>query len=240
MPRVRPLLLALLLLPACVRIEAGDACDNDFDDDDDGRIDCADESCAFSVSCNDCGNGRTDPGEGCDDGNDIDGDGCDGRCRNESCGDGVKDDDEECDDGNDVGGDGCQDCRRGTCGDSILEPDEVCDDGGVDDGDGCSSSCTAEFERCDPEIIPFLQCSDGNLDSGDGCSSTCLFEFCGDAIVQPSRGERCDDQAPGASAVGCSNCQIPVCGNGLFEGLEQCDDRNTVDGDGCSSECRVE
>ena len=62
----------------------------------------------------------------------------------------------------------------------------------------------------------------------------------GDGIVQPTRGERCDDQAPGASAVGCLGCQIPVCGNGIFEGNEQCDDRNTRDGDGCSAECRVE
>ena len=32
----------------------------------------------------------------------------------------------------------------------------------------------------------------------------------------------------------------PVCGNGIVESGEQCDDGNTVDGDGCSSTCTIE
>ena len=32
----------------------------------------------------------------------------------------------------------------------------------------------------------------------------------------------------------------PVCGNGSVEATEQCDDGNTLDGDGCSSTCRIE
>ena len=32
----------------------------------------------------------------------------------------------------------------------------------------------------------------------------------------------------------------PVCGNGSLEAGEQCDDGNTLDGDGCSSSCRTE
>lgn len=32
----------------------------------------------------------------------------------------------------------------------------------------------------------------------------------------------------------------PVCGNGVIEGTEQCDDGNTVDGDGCSATCTTE
>lgn len=31
-----------------------------------------------------------------------------------------------------------------------------------------------------------------------------------------------------------------VCGNGAIEGAEQCDDGNTVDGDGCSASCALE
>ena len=30
-----------------------------------------------------------------------------------------------------------------------------------------------------------------------------------------------------------------VCGNGIVEGLEQCDDGDTVAGDGCSATCQV-
>ncbi|BDA49076.1 probable Sushi, von Willebrand factor type A, EGF and pentraxin pentraxin domain-containing protein at C-terminar half [Coccomyxa sp. Obi] len=33
---------------------------------------------------------------------------------------------------------------------------------------------------------------------------------------------------------------LSVCGNGLVEGQEQCDDGNTSDGDGCSAQCKVE
>ena len=29
------------------------------------------------------------------------------------------------------------------------------------------------------------------------------------------------------------------CGNGIVEGFEECDDRNNVDGDGCSSNCHI-
>lgn len=32
----------------------------------------------------------------------------------------------------------------------------------------------------------------------------------------------------------------PVCGNGIVEGCEQCDDGNTINGDGCSATCQIE
>jgi cysteine-rich repeat protein len=64
--------------------------------------------CRFNRSlCRRCGNGRVEPGEGCDDGNLVDGDGCSATCTDE-CGDGVVERGEECDDGNLVDGDGCE------------------------------------------------------------------------------------------------------------------------------------
>jgi cysteine-rich repeat protein len=33
---------------------------------------------------------------------------------------------------------------------------------------------------------------------------------------------------------------VSRCGDGLVAATEQCDDGNTVDGDGCSSDCRYE
>lgn len=38
----------------------------------------------------------------------------------------------------------------------------------------------------------------------------------------------------------CWDCiqPLPVCGNDVLEGVEQCDDGNTSDGDGCESDCR--
>jgi len=35
-----------------------------------------------------------------------------------------------------------------------------------------------------------------------------------------------------------TNCTVPRCGDGVFDAGEVCDDGNTTDGDGCSSDCR--
>lgn len=43
----------------------------------------------------------------------------------------------------------------------------------------------------------------------------------------------------GTIGFGTGACE-PVCGNGAFDGAEQCDDGNSVSGDGCTSACRVE
>jgi len=57
-----------------------------------------------------------DPGEECDDGNNINGDGCQADCTLPICGDGILDPGEQCDDGNNIDGDGCEaDC-------SLLPP----------------------------------------------------------------------------------------------------------------------
>src|SRR5262249_9379602 len=72
-----------------------------------------------------CGNGFVQPGEQCDDGNNISGDGCSADCLStEVCGNGVVDPQkgEQCDDGNAVDGDGCQhDCKLPRCGDGIVD-----------------------------------------------------------------------------------------------------------------------
>jgi cysteine-rich repeat protein len=60
-----------------------------------------------------CGNGRIDPGEACDDGNQVSGDGCRGDClKIELCGDGIIDQGEQCDDGNHNPADGCDTCKK--------------------------------------------------------------------------------------------------------------------------------
>lgn len=91
-----------------------------------------------------CGNGEDDPGEECDDGNDVDEDGCSSECVLEvvaGCGNGVVelDLDEACDDGNDFAWDGCEN-------DCTASPEEVvCDDlaplpsGGCDVDEGSAA-----------------------------------------------------------------------------------------------------
>ena len=64
-----------------------------------GSADCAPEQ---------CGDGRVQSGEACDDGNRTDTDTCTNRCTKAACGDGsLYEDLEKCDDGNSLSGDGC-------------------------------------------------------------------------------------------------------------------------------------
>ncbi|HEX2485197.1 MAG TPA: PQQ-dependent sugar dehydrogenase, partial [Myxococcota bacterium] len=85
-----------------------------------------------------CGNGRSDPGEQCDDGNATSGDGCDANCRLTGCGNGLVTSGEQCDDGNQTSGDGCDsNCKRTACGNGIVTSGEQCDDGNQTSGDGC-------------------------------------------------------------------------------------------------------
>jgi len=121
-----------------------------------------------------CGNSVIDPGETCDDGNNVSMDGCSNTCQTEAgytcitpgqlcelnCGNGVIDSGETCDDGNNVSTDGCSDtcqiepgyvcntpgqlCEL-SCGNSVIDPGETCDDGNNVSMDGCSTNCQTEL-----------------------------------------------------------------------------------------------
>ncbi len=69
-----------------------------------------------------CGNNTVDGGEDCDDGNTNDGDGCDSNCTVTACGNGILTGSEECDDGNVSDGDGCS----AVCGDTST-PENLAD-----------------------------------------------------------------------------------------------------------------
>ena len=96
-----------------------------------------------------CGNGTTQTGEECDDGNADSTDGCTTSCKLPACGDGFWQPgaQEECDDGNADSTDGCTSlCALPVCSDGFAQAGagESCDDGNLDGGDGCSSTCTNE------------------------------------------------------------------------------------------------
>ena len=244
-------------------VDDGEACDDGNTENGDG---CSD-ACVIEPTC---GDGNVDDGETCDDGNVEPGDGCDATCQTEpTCGDGNVDDGETCDDGNVVDGDGCDaTCQtEPTCGDGNVDDGETCDDGNVEPGDGCDATCNVETTCGDGEREDGEDCDDGNIDNGDGCDENCVFEpaVCGDGVLQ--MGETCDDGNV-AQADGCSpDCidEIPciiiddcdvgqicarsfcvdeappvVCGDGLIEGDEQCDDGNDVPGDLCDENCQIE
>jgi cysteine-rich repeat protein len=94
-----------------------------------------------------CGDGVTNRGEECDDGNMTEGDGCESDCTltRAVCGDNRVSSGEACDDGNLADGDGCDsNCTLTGCGNGVVTEGETCDDGNATNGDGCSSSCGLE------------------------------------------------------------------------------------------------
>ncbi|WP_375770547.1 lamin tail domain-containing protein [Archangium gephyra] len=111
-----------------------------------------------------CGNGRVEGKEQCDDGNAVDDDSCSNSCttvaRQPVCGNNEVEVGEACDDGNAVDGDGCQkDCSvtppdqevLARCGNGVREISEACDDGNTVNGDGCDNTCVPTLpaqEQC--------------------------------------------------------------------------------------------
>ncbi len=68
-------------------------------------------------------------------------------------------------------------------------------------------------------------CDDHNTSDGDGCNSTCTSIELG--YTCPTEGAPCVSNKKDDG----------VCGNGIIDGLERCDDSNTNGDDGCSADC---
>lgn len=99
------------------------------------------------------GNGKLDPNEVCDDGNNLSGDGCPVDC-SAPCGDGVLD-----------------------------PPTEVCDDGNTNDGDGCSSDCQTldSIFLVSPASVMFAASEGGTLPAST--TVTVRFAYRGDQAI---------------------------------------------------------
>lgn len=221
---------------------------------------CGDGKVCVAGNCvaGSCGDGQVTGDEQCDDGNATNGDGCDNDCTfscvtgdpakscasADSCvGDGTCDDaTHTCTAGQPAAdGTACgsgQICVSGACvaeqcGDGFVSGMEQCDFGaGNVAGSGCepdcSFSCTQNPDSCD----------DGNPCNG--------AESCG-SVVGPNGGNgmACaagvplnDGDACGANMIcKAGACVATMCGNGVVEPGEQCDDGNPTDGDGCDTDC---
>jgi len=194
-----------------------------------------------------CGDGNViNDYEDCDDGNIENGDGCSSSCLHE----GVPT--EENDDGEIVSTDACGDADV-TAGapdyiSSInniwIDDNEECDDGNLNDNDGCSSECLNEGSSAagsvcgNGDVGPGEDCDDGNSGAGDGCSGQCLYE--GSPQLNPDCATL-TEFSPNELIQACAgNVYYAVCGNGVVEDGEACDDGNVDGGDGCGSNCLYE
>jgi cysteine-rich repeat protein len=130
-----------------------------------------------------CGNGRLEAGEQCDDGNLTPGDGCSADCvRDPYCGDGALGAGEAGDDGNNLSGDGCRgDCLSNEmCGNGVvdLHRGEVCDGSA-----GCGPDCRTIMGCGNGTLDAGEACDDGNTTRWDGCGPDCREEEIGRAHV---------------------------------------------------------
>ena len=164
-----------------------------------------------------CGNGKLETGETCDDGNTTGGDGCSSVCALQSGW--------TCNAPNTA-------CVAKQCGDGILAGTEICDDGVVNTTSGCTPSCTVAPNAVCPAnggaCVPMV-CGDGKVtgtetcDSGlndgkHGCSPTCQLIA---GWLCPLAGTPCSE----------------VCGDGIVVGDEQCDEKG--DALCCSTACKI-
>ena len=173
-----------------------------------------------TVSGSSCGDGTIDVGEECDDGNNVNGDGCTSTCEKpESCNDVCT---------SAIGCDGLYSCESGhcrnatcsdetdcicaSCGDGDLDSGEECDDGNSINGDGCDSDCTIP-DSCNDTCVDSIGCEGGFDCVGGSCrNSSCSSEL---------------------------DCICASCGDGDLDSGEECDDGNSINGDGCDSDCTI-
>ena len=89
------------------------------------------------------------------------------------------------------------------------------------------------------------ECDLGDKNADDGaCTASCSLPVCGDGLIQAGV-EECDDgdankPTPDGEG-GCSTkCEVlAVCGDGVLDPEEDCDDGNTDDDDACPSTCQL-
>ncbi|MFA7681635.1 MAG: DUF4215 domain-containing protein [Candidatus Peribacteraceae bacterium] len=118
------------------------------------------------------------------------------------------------------------------CGNGSLDTGEECDLGLLNGIGTCSVMC--EILYCGDGLVTEVigeDCDDGNTTNDDGCTNTCHFA--------PLPGET---ENTSSTVVGMDTPAVTVweCGNSILERGEQCDDGNSISGDGCNSACKIE
>ncbi len=252
----------------CVCLEGfvgdGESCD-DIDECDEESDACAEVAvCTNTPGGYDCAcpDGYVGDGEVCDDIDECadETDDCSeiAACENTdgafecTCPDGTVGDGVECDDVNECaeelddchehavcdnteGGFSCT-CLDGFLGDGVeCEDIDECDDGTASCGPGALCNNTPGGYTC--------SCPEGTAALGEKCND---IDECENGMADCPDERECDNLFGSYQCVCPSGVEdddgecVSVCGDGILEGDEACDDGNLLGGDGCDGDCAVE
>lgn len=205
-------------------------CQDELDNDGDGKTDCDDDDCQGFVFCDPSGENSVVE---CRDGEDNDGDGttdCDdtGCMQLTFCIPPVEETSSACQDGEDNDEDGLTDCEDDGCrGFVFCLPGEydsaACQDEADNDADGltdCDDPDCGGFVFCMRVENDAASCADGVDNDGDGRADCADTDCQGFVFCHESDAVACQDGADN-DGDGLTDCDDPGCGGYLFCGSRE-------------------
>ncbi len=200
---------------------------------DDGNA-CTTDTCNGSTGCTYtpipgcgtavCGDGIVQAGEACDDGNLVNGDGCSSSCQLEACSTTAQCPGVDTD---------CQmrTCTSGTCGFTFAA-------NGTPVTNQVSGDCKQLICNGAGGTSNTVNNSDLPNDGNQCTTDTCVA---GNPVNSPSSYGTACAQYGGTICNGVGVCiSNAICGDGIVQAGESCDDGNTTNGDGCTATCSVQ
>ena len=179
------------------------------------------------------------------------------------CGNNVIETGEQCDDGNTLSGDGCSSICQIEIPSCVLTNAYWSKTSAIQ---GEILTLTIEGNNCNGKTIDLNVFEEDDLDPDDSAlirPGATAFNMAGRAVVSWTAEWQCDGEDPLGSGIcwkgdpeyyflgllrenGAINIQsstvsvtalVATCGNGVFQGTEQCDDGNTNNNDACTNTC---
>jgi cysteine-rich repeat protein len=161
--------------------------------------------------------------------------------------------DKECEDGDTMpSDDGCNTCTctdgGWACTEKASDGPVACEDGeSKPAGDGCNTCSCEDGNWLCTEIGCPNECQPGDVKMEE-CNSCECYEggwVCTDAACPDPTGDTVDPTGADPTGDPTGDTADPtgadyVCGDGIVEGAEQCDDGNQIDDDACPNDCTLD